>query len=213
MAEVYFFDLDRTLVKENITRKFLFSYFSNFPLSLLYKLSRNFPLFFKYQFDRGNLTTAHQLIAKMIEDEYERILDFSDRFWTKILFNEIFLPVYEELKFAQHCGKKIVILSAAPNFIVEPIAKKLGDIEAYSTTYQFDPIKGLEVKNILYGIEKAKIAHTIKEALKVEKKDLTAYSDSIQDIELLCFVGSPVVVNADKKLQNVARKENWRILA
>lgn len=213
LAEVYFFDLDRTLVKVNITRKFLVRYFKNSPLSFIDKLSKNFSLFLKYQFHSTDLTVAHELIARMIEDDYHHVLEFSDQFWTSIVNKEIFLPVYEELKFAQHRGKKVVILSAAPNFIVDPIAKKLGDVEAYSTTYSYDQIKGLEVKNILFGIEKAKIANKIKEMLQVEKNDMAAYSDSIQDIELLCSVGYPVIVNADKKLREIAKKENWRIIA
>jgi HAD superfamily hydrolase (TIGR01490 family) len=213
LAEVYFFDLDRTLVKVNITSKFLVRYFRNSPLSFIEKLIKHFSLFLKHQLNPGDLRIAHELISKMIGDDYTRVLAFSSNFWTQIVNKEIFLPVYEELKFAQHRGKKIVILSAAPNFIVDPIAKKLGDVEAYSTTYTFDPINGIEVKNILYGIEKAKIVNTFRERLQIEKNDLTAYSDSIQDIEFLCSVGCPVIVNADKKLREIARRENWRVIS
>lgn len=212
MAEIYFFDLDRTLVKANITKKFFISFFLDHRSEFLKKAFFNSPLILDYVLHPEELDTAHKLIVEMICDEYDSVKKFSDKFIFDIFSKELFMPVYEDLKTAFHCGKRVVILSAAPNFIIDPISKSLGIKEAYGSVYEKDENKSLKLKSVLSGREKASIALNIMQKANVEKKNVTVYSDSFQDLELLCLAGVPVAVNPDKKLERIAKEENWRII-
>jgi HAD superfamily phosphoserine phosphatase-like hydrolase len=212
LAEIYFFDLDRTLVKVNITRKFLLSYFVDHPLKFLRKISANLPLLIRYQLTSKSLEVGHLLILGLIEEEYDEIVEFSKKFSLKMFEKELFLPVYEELREAFHTGKRIIILSAAPEFIVVSIAQALGISEAHGTTYCRANENQLYLKQILTGAEKAKIAKQIQAQFSLKKEEIAVYSDSIQDLELLCLAGQPVVVNPDKQLIKIAKEENWRTI-
>ena len=156
---------------------------------------------------------AHQLILNLVQDEYDEVLKFTENFGLQVFQDDLFLPVYEEMRRAYHFGKKVVILSAAPDFIVKAISKGIGNIEAYGTVYRKNEFQTLVIHKILTGKEKASLAKKIQSELFLQKSDLTAYSDSIQDLELLCSVGQPVVVNPDPKLQQIAKEENWRSIA
>ncbi len=212
MAKICFFDLDHTLVRVNITQKFLLSYFLDKPLKFSFKFFSNFPLFLKYKTNPQSLELAHLLIFAFIKDEYEDILQFSKNFGLKLFKKDLFLPVYEELRRAYHLGQKVVIVSAAPDFIVQSIAHSLGGIEAYGTTYEKDVDNRIKIKTILTGEQKANIARQVMAICETDEKNCIAYSDSYQDIELLAMAGEAIVVNPDQKLLKVAKEKNWRVI-
>ncbi len=212
LVEAFFFDLDRTLVRENITQRFLIQYFIKRPISFLQLVRLHWRLILKYHRHPRDLLLAHQLIAALIESNFDAVVFEAREFILKELHREIFIPIFIELKRAYHLGKKVVILSAAPHFIVEPIAKVLGPIDFHSTFYEGTYSGKLVVTQVLTGKEKKKIAEVYQKTFQLQRDQLSAYSDSIQDLELLSFVGSPVVVNPDSILKGIAIEENWRFI-
>lgn len=212
MAKVYFFDLDRTLVKVNITQKFFLHYLIKNPISSLGKILSNLSLFFKYMIHPTKIEVAHQLIIKLIEDDYDHVIHLSKSFSKKLVRKAIFLPVYQELMRAMHLGEKVFILSAAPEFIVKLVGEAIGDLNGFGTVYGKDQNDHLKIISIMSGKQKAKIVEEIKKAYNLEKDQMIAFSDSIYDLEFLCAVGHPVVVNADRHLKKIAHEENWRMI-
>ena len=212
LAKVYFFDLDRTLVKVNITQKFFLHYVCKNPLRASIKILSNLSLFFCYIFHPSKIANAHQLIIKLIEDDYENVIQLSQSFSKKLVRKAIFMPVYQELMRAMHLGQKVFILSAAPEFIVKLVADAIGDLNGFGTIYSKDVNDQLKIVSILSGEQKAKIVERIQSQYQLSKDELIAYSDSIHDLEFLCSVGQPVVVNADRQLKKIAYEENWRMI-
>lgn len=116
-------------------------------------------------------------------------------------------PAYDKLKEAEHLGHHTVILSSSPDFLVGPIADKLGVDEWRASTYGLNEFGQLaEIKHLITGREKAKY---IEESGRAQ---ITAYSDSIHDLPMLLAAHTPIAVNPDKKLAKKAATYRWPVL-
>jgi HAD superfamily hydrolase (TIGR01490 family) len=125
--------------------------------------------------------------------------------------------VYDEalelIREHQRAGRKVFIISASPQEIVDPLAHYLGVDGAIATRAQLDEEGRYtgEVEFYSYGPYKAE---AILEVANWEDIDLVrsyAYSDSITDLPMLEVVGRPVVVNPDRELARIARERDWEI--
>ena len=67
------------------------------------------------------------------------------------------------------------------------------------------------VGDILHGPGKK---HAVAALATLENLDLercTAYSDSANDVPMLSMVGTPVAINPDSKLRDIAEEKGWLI--
>ncbi len=112
-------------------------------------------------------------------------------------------------------GDLVVLVSAAPQPLVERIASEVGAQHAIGTRFAtrdgrytggtlppvaIDANKALAVQNYLAS-----------QSLEIELSDSFAYADSISDLPLLEMVGHPVAVYADEALRALAVQRGWRI--
>jgi putative phosphoserine phosphatase/1-acylglycerol-3-phosphate O-acyltransferase len=114
----------------------------------------------------------------------------------------------------RRAGHRLVIVSAATRYQVDPVARVLGISEVCCT--------GLEVENgrftgrtlapLCYGEGKAMAARRVCKQHEASLRDSYFYSDSIDDLPLLRIVGNPVAVNPSEKLGVHARAKGWRVL-
>lgn len=212
LPKVYFFDLDRTLVKGNITFKLLIHYFLSHPYLTLARLSSHLNIGLQYLTHPKDLKSAHALISILMGHHIPELLWHSKGWQQKVIEKAVYLPVYQEMMRALHLGHRVMILSAAPDFIVQLVLHTLGDLEGMGTEYNLMAPDQLKIVKIMNGREKASTVMRIKDELGIDKDQLVAYSDSINDLALLAAVGEPVVVNGDKKILKIAQEENWRTI-
>jgi HAD superfamily hydrolase (TIGR01490 family) len=116
---------------------------------------------------------------------------------------------------AEHkqAGRRVYIVSAAPEEIVEPLARYLGAEEAIAS--QAAVSAGLytgQMLNYAYGPQKAATIRHIAERDGLDLSESWAYSDSVTDLPMLEVVGHPVVVNPDRALRRIARMRGWPVL-
>src|SRR3954471_263742 len=128
---------------------------------------------------------------------------------TPIIYAEA-LELIEEHKAA---GRRVFIVSASPEEIVEPLAGYLGVDEAISShaTVDADGRYTGEMAVYAYGPYKADIMRDLAEAQGIDLEASYAYSDSYTDIPMLEAVGHPVAVNPDRVLLKVARDRGWEV--
>jgi HAD superfamily hydrolase (TIGR01490 family) len=113
----------------------------------------------------------------------------------------------------KQAGRQVYIVSAAPEEIVEPLARYLGAEGAIAT--QAAVSAGRYTGQLLrytYGPQKAA---TIRQIAARDGLDLNrswAYSDSATDLPMLEAVGHPVVVNPDRALRRIAQMRGWPVL-
>lgn len=112
-------------------------------------------------------------------------------------------------------GERILIVSASPTFLVEAIAERLGIAEVLATE--------LELQHGFYSGRVAGIPcaregkiQRLEQWLAAQGEALAGahfYSDSRNDLPLLCHVEHPHAVNPDAALRAHAEQHGWDILA
>ena len=111
-------------------------------------------------------------------------------------------------------GRMLVLVSAAPIEIVEPMATHLQFDDTIATTPMIDA-DGRYTGEVEFYAHGAAKAEAIRRLAARDDLDLTgswAYSDSVTDLPMLEAVGQPVAVNPDRELRREAGRRGWPIL-
>ena len=110
-------------------------------------------------------------------------------------------------------GRRVYIVSAAPEEIVEPLARYLGAEGAIAT--QAAVTAGRYTGQLLsyaFGPQKAEAIRQTAERDGLDLNESWAYSDSATDLPMLEAVGHPVAVNPDRALRRIAQMRGWPVL-
>ncbi|MGB1141111.1 MAG: HAD family hydrolase, partial [Halioglobus sp.] len=129
--------------------------------------------------------------------------------------NSIARSLYSEaialIEAHRRAGHKIVIVTAATRYQVEPIARVLGvdDVCCSGLEVEDGRFTGRTLAPLCYGEGKALAARRVCRTLGTSLKHSWFYSDSIDDLPLLRKVGNPVAVNPSEKLAAYADEHDW----
>jgi HAD superfamily hydrolase (TIGR01490 family) len=108
-------------------------------------------------------------------------------------------------------GRRVFLVSASPEEIVEPMAAYLGVDGAIASRARIDAEGRYtgEMEFYAYGPYKAEAMRELAAAQGIDLASSYAYSDSYTDVPMLETVGHPVVVNPDRVLSRLARDRGW----
>lgn len=111
-------------------------------------------------------------------------------------------------------GRKVVIVSSAPEEIVAPLGELLGADEVIASRAEVDPDGRYtgEIEFYCYGPHKATAIREFAQRQGIDLAASFAYSDSITDLPMLEVVGHPVAVNPDRALARTAEERGWDVL-
>lgn len=190
------FDLDHTLLKINVSFEFgkhLYKRGWISPFQLLILLS----YYFRHKLFNLSLEGLQEAVFKslflgkrlsLIQEEVQLFL--------KKLPDMVYQPVFSRLE------PDSLILSSSPDFLVVPLARKLG-IEGHGSTYAVDSEGKLtHIAAILDGRAKARLLPSI----------CTYYTDSILDLPVLQAATKCIVVRPDRQLYKLACEKGWEQL-
>lgn len=114
----------------------------------------------------------------------------------------------------RHAGRATYIVSAAPQEIVEPLARSLGMTGGIGT--KGEVVDGEYTGELdgpfCYGEGKVTAITEIARWDRLDLAQCYAYSDSASDLPMLGAVGHPVAVNPDSKLERHARRSGWPVV-
>ncbi|MEV4631086.1 HAD-IB family hydrolase [Micromonospora sp. NPDC049523] len=110
-------------------------------------------------------------------------------------------------------GQRVWLVSAAPVEIGRVIAARLGLTGAIGTVAEIHDgaYTGRLVGDLMHGPAKA---DAVCQLAAVEQLDLArcvAYSDSSNDLPMLCTVGRAVAINPDNNLRRASRMRGWEV--
>jgi HAD superfamily hydrolase (TIGR01490 family) len=211
-----FFDLDRTLIAGS----------SAFTLAMAARSAGMIPT---HEFVRDAAAAVSFRVLGASDDTTDGVRDRALRFVAGqrqddlTALNERVLPTLlgkirpearRLLDLHRHAGRSTFIVSAAPQEIVEPLARSLGMTGAIGTRGEVvdGHYTGRLAGPFCYGPGKV---DAIQELARWDGLDLAqcyAYSDSASDLPMLRAVGHPVAVNPDGKLERHARRHGWPIV-
>ena len=212
-ARCIFFDVDHTLISK-ISTEVLFIRW----LLLHGKISiRNFFAsagFFLFHLDdlqcsalRGNKMYLRGIPLQALQ-EYAKIVSKQQ------IRKRLSRKGLEEIKTLRRSGKKVILLSAAPRFLVEDIQLESGADDVIATELEFKD--GIATGQIIqdrhfYGRQKVVAAKAYAKERNLPLVECAAYANAASDLPLLQSVGEPVAVNPDRVLRSWAKSHDWPI--
>lgn len=114
----------------------------------------------------------------------------------------------------REAGHAIVLLTGSLDFLIEPIASALevdrccaGKLEQRDGLYT-----GRLVQPMPYGEGKRRLIERVATELDLDLSACYAYGDSPGDLDVLCAVGHPTVVNPIRGMARVARRRRWPVV-
>jgi HAD superfamily hydrolase (TIGR01490 family) len=110
-------------------------------------------------------------------------------------------------------GHRVWLVTATPVEVAAVIAERLGLTGALGTVAEHvDGVyTGRLVGQALHGAAKAEAVRAMAEREGLDLSRCAAYSDSANDIPLLCLVGHPCAINPDHGLRARAQAEGWQV--
>ena len=208
-----FFDLDRTIINDFSAKKFLQSrllsgetttkeFLSQFATVLLYASgNRDFEI----------LTKISALGVKGIKES--QFVELGEEVYTNHLEDTIYPESRALITSHLEKGHKVVIISAATSYQVEPVAKELGIKDFYCTEMEVRKGKFTgKIKEMCWGEGKANAGKRFANANDIDLSKSFFYTDSMDDYPLLKIVGKPRATNPDNRLSQLAFENDWPIL-
>ncbi|MEM1283396.1 MAG: HAD-IB family hydrolase [Chlamydiota bacterium] len=209
-----FFDLDHTLLRVNCSFHFGL-YLHRKKLIGIRSICQLFWYYFLHKCGRINIYEIHtksfeSLFRGASKKDFEKYGDsFVEECFERLINYRVLAVLYD----AQRRGRRVMILSSSPEFLVKPIARKLGVTDVYSTIYQTNEAGMYHtIEKVLEGKEKAKIVKQILLSENISDQDSAAYSDSHHDLLFLESVSVPIAVNPTKPLLKICRDRGWEVL-
>lgn len=208
------FDLDHTLIKENITFAFTKHLYKKRILSKIDML-HVFWTYFLFQLFLISIERVHQRSFKrLIKGKDKRLIEDETKAFLDEKLEFLMRPnILKLLRDAQHQDHHTLLLSSSPDFLVMPIANRLKFSQCEASHYQVDNnFLFCDISRLIQGKEKAKFVAQLTASLGFSPKQTIAYTDSWHDVPLLNIVGTPVVVYPDKRLRKIAESKNWKLI-
>ena len=209
-----FFDVDHTIVDSSTSLQFLWTgirlgHFS--PTTFL-----SVPLFlwqyYLSELDMNKVQRAMRGFGGFTDEELVHLgnLNFEHNIRPRI-FDESEL-LFKSLK---EQGRKLCFVTSSFFHAIQPLADHLqvNYVLANRMKYKDGRTSGEFQEPFLFGNEKKHQALSLIKQLHYSPEQCSFYTDSINDLALLEVIGTPVVVNPDKKLKRRATERGWKILS
>jgi HAD superfamily hydrolase (TIGR01490 family) len=212
-----FFDLDKTIIATTSTAAFARQFYASGLVSKVDAL-RAASAQFLYLVGSADEDQTERLRAQMsslvagwpVEDVRRIVAGSLDAAIQPVVYAEAVAIMRRH-----HAdGLDVVVVSASPTELVEPIAAVLG-ADAFVAT-RMDVADGRYTGLIdfyAYGEHKAEAIRDLASRRGYDLAASSAYSDSITDLPMLEAVGHAFAVNPDRALRAVAEREGWGTLS
>jgi HAD superfamily hydrolase (TIGR01490 family) len=139
---------------------------------------------------------------------------FSRRLIDEKIVPRIPAAVHREMERLRKSGYRILLMSGAPEFMLGPLAERLGADMALGTVYEIvdGRFAGGPCGEHLYGEAKTRILTRRRKELDMDFSRSTVYANDPSDAGHMRMFGTPVAVNPRKGLRSTAEEEGWKVV-
>ncbi len=209
------FDVDGTLVETNVVEYFLWMRLRAQPVedwpSFMAQMLREAPRWL-YLERRSRAEFQRSFYREYNGLDYEVMKRLGREALNAVTLRRIYPEGMRRIREHKRAGHRVLLLTGALDVVVEPLAELL-DVEVdcarlltidgrLSGDLDMPPPAG-EARGTLLEEYAAKNGIVLAESF--------AYADSLSDLPMMELVGTPVVVNPDARLSQVAGQRGWRI--
>ena len=205
------FDFDGTIIAGYSATVFLQDALTRGELKPdeLYELTRALTGFGLGNMGFSALMAVHaQYLAGRSEADYSRN---SERLFRQKIARLIYPETRELIAAHQAKGHTVAIISSATPYQVVPAARDLNIEHVFSTDLEVEAgaFTGAVIKPTCFGEGKVEAARTLAKRTGADLAESFFYSDSIDDIQLLEYIGRPVTLNPRKRLRQITQERQW----
>jgi alcohol-forming fatty acyl-CoA reductase len=111
----------------------------------------------------------------------------------------------------KRAGHRVVLLSGALDFLLEPFKDLADDVLSASLAEENGAYTGELSGAPVAGEARARMLASFARKRGVDLRRSYAYADSISDLPMLEAVGNPVAVNPDRRLAAAAKDRGWQL--
>jgi len=214
LAAAAFFDLDRTLWPCAGEKAFAYHQFGTGRLGFK-QLLKVLSLQVRYDLNLidGSETLKRRILSELFSGQLvaPNLAEYR-HFFVQRLSKMFFPEMLEQIERHRTAGDRIVIVSAAIDFVAMPVAEYLAADECFATALETHEglFSGAVTGSIPFGETKARLVKEYALLNGIALDHCHAYGDHWEDRHMLEAVGFPVVVNPERKLLRHALKKNWR---
>lgn len=214
--EIVLFDLDHTIIDGDTD--FLWGKFlvENNVVDKNYYESKNEYFFQEYQ--AGSLDPlefARFSYKPLADNDYNRLLELREVFFTNKIRNIFYKDAVEIIRDNQRKNNIVCIVTSTNSFISQPTADFLEIPHLLASNPEF--VDGAFTGNIdgiaCFNSGKVDKVNEWMDNLSLNNvENISFYTDSHNDLPLLEFVPTPIVVNPDHKLDLISKEKRWKKL-
>jgi HAD superfamily hydrolase (TIGR01490 family) len=212
-----FYDLDGTLAGLNLINAAIYLLGNlgewNGRLRYLAGLIVRIPALYRAeQQDRHLLNVVLFEVFKGVSRD--RLVTLGEEYCDRMLMKHIYPQAVEMVEANRSAGLEPVLVTGSPDFIVEPLARRLGikEFAANRLIYSRGHATGRLREPVMAGDHKAAWCVAYARANGLELEACWGYADSYYDLPFLAGLGHPVAVNPDRRLSATARSRQWPII-
>ncbi|HZY65924.1 MAG TPA: HAD-IB family hydrolase [Rubrobacteraceae bacterium] len=208
------FDVDGTLVGSNVV-----SYFAWLKMQEMSPAAR--PLWlatflpkipYYWALDKVSRTHFNRAFYKNYRGwKPSRARQLGHESFSGFTLDRIYPGALERLREHKEAGHRVVLLSGALDFLLEPFKDLADDVLSASLEEEDGVYTGELTGAPVAGDARARMLASFARRRKLDLSRSYAYADSISDLPMLEAVGNPVAVNPDRRLEAAAEERGWKI--
>ncbi len=210
------FDVDGTLVETNVVEYYFWMRLKAQPLedwpAFLARMAGQAPRWL-YLERRSRADFQRSFYREYEGLDYEEMKRLGREALNEVTLRRVYPDGVRRVREHQRAGHRVLLLTGALDVVVAPLAELLG-VEVDCAHLLVDGegrLTGDLAKPPPAGEARGALLEEYAGANGVELGESFAYADSLSDLPMLELVGTPVAVNPDPRLSQVAGQRGWRI--
>jgi len=208
------FDVDGTLVGSNVVSYFAWLRMRELPAPVRPIWLTWFLTKIPYYWGLDKISRAH--FNRAFYKNYagwkpSRARHLGKESFAGFTLDRLFPEALQQLRDHKAAGHRVVLLSGALDFLLEPMKDLADDVLCSTLAQENGAYTGELTGAPVAGEARARMLASFARRRNLDLSRSYAYADSISDLPMLEAVGNPVAVNPDHRLGTAAKDRGWKI--
>jgi fatty acyl-CoA reductase len=208
------FDVDGTLLASNVVSHYAWLKLRDLPAALRPLWAATLVARVPYYWALDKVSRAH--FNRAFYRNYRgwkpaRARRLGAESFSGYVLKRLYPEAVETLREHKRAGHRIVLLSGALDFILEPFEDLADDVLTARLEEENGVYTGELSGTPVAGEARARMLASFARRRNVDLSRSYAYADSISDLPMLEAVGNPMVINPDARLRAAAKERGWQV--
>jgi HAD superfamily hydrolase (TIGR01490 family) len=209
------FDVDGTLVETNVVEYFIWMRLKSKPLEewpgFVAEMFRKAPRWL-YLERRSRAEFQRSFYREYAGLEADEMRKLGEEALHAVTLRRIYPDGMRRIREHKRAGHRVLLLTGALDVVVEPLAALLDvEVDCAHLLVRDGRLTGDLQSPPPAGEARSTLLEEYARREGVELSESFAYADSLSDLPMLEIAGTPVVVNPDPRLSQLAGQRGWRI--